>query len=469
VSVRPEGRRRSTRFANGDGSHHQRDENRLLGLAAAFVLAAVVALAMVPAARSGVWAVSVDSGILAFGVIWLACAVSAITLVRRGLPYHDPYLLPVVFLLAGWGLALIWRLAPGFGLRQTIWLPLSTAAMLAIALLPRMSHAGPAQDLRWLRRYRYTWLLLGLVITALTLVVGVNPSGAGERLWLGCCGLYLQPAEILKLLLVVFLASYLADRRELLFETQPGGPIRVPATRGSLVYFLPMLAMWGFSVVILVTQRDLGMSTLFFGIFIAMLYLASGRLVYIAVGAVLLLAAALLGYVLFDVVRLRVEAWWNPWADPSGRSYQIVQSLIAFAAGGVLGRGPGLGNPGVIPVAHSDFIFAALAEEWGLLGVTAVVCLLGLVVFRGLHIAAKGQSRFGQLLAGGLATAVGLQTLLILGGVVKLTPLTGVTLPFVSYGGSSLLANFCLVGLLLRLSAAVPARAGTRAREVAAD
>jgi cell division protein FtsW (lipid II flippase) len=292
----------------------------------------------------------------------------------------------------------------------------------------------------------------GLLLTGLTLVLGVNPSGTGDELWLGCCGLYLQPAEILKLLLVVFLASYLSDRRDQLFETRPGGWSATAPAPQPLRYFLPMLVMWGFSVLVLVSQRDLGMSTLFFGVFVVMLYLASGRLAYVLVGGLLLALAAVLGYYLFDVVRLRVEAWWNPWADPSGRSYQIVQSLIAVAAGGLMGRGPGLGSPTVIPVAHSDFIFAALAEEWGLAGVLAVVGLTAVLVFRGLRVAVECTNLFGQLLASGLATLLGLQALLIMGGVIKLTPLTGLTLPFLSYGGSSLVTAFCLVGLMLRLS-----------------
>jgi cell division protein FtsW (lipid II flippase) len=426
------------------GSQGAQNENRLLGLAGGFVLLAIVALAVVPAVRAGSWVTDVDPGKVALGLVWLVCAGGATALVRRVLPAHDPYILPIVYLLAGWGMVLIWRLSPAFGFRQMVWLPIASAAMLALVSLPG--------DLRWLRRFRYTWLLAGIILTSATLVLGVNPSGAGARLWLGCCGLYLQPAEILKLLLVIFLASYLADRRELLFDTHLGGPVRVPAARQSLVYFLPLLAMWGFSILILLMQRDLGMSTLFFGIFIVMLYLASDRIAYLGAGLVLLAMAAVLGYWLFDVVKLRVEAWWNPWLDPGGRSYQIVQSLIAFAAGGLLGRGPGLGNPGVIPVAHSDFIFAAIAEEWGLLGVVGVTGLLCALVLRSLRIAASTSGQFGQLLAGGLAAAVGLQALLILGGVLKLIPLTGVTLPFVSYGGSSLVANFCMVGLLLRLS-----------------
>ncbi len=422
----------------------QREENQLFSLSAAFVLLAAVAVMLAAPARAGVWAVPMDFSILGFVAVWLACAAAGAMVVQRALPRHDLYLLPIVYLLSGWGIALIWRLAPQFAVRQTIWLAIGTAAMLGIVLLPG--------DLRWLRRYRYTWLFTGLALTALTLILGVNPSGSGDRLWLGCRGLYVQPAEILKLLLVVFLASYLTDRREMLFQTRP--PRVDPMPRGeSLIYFLPMLVMWGFSTLILVSQRDLGMSTLFFGVFIVMLYLASGRWEYVLAGLLLLVLAAVIGYQLFDVVRIRVQGWWNPWADPTGRSFQIVQSLIAQAAGGVFGAGPGQGAPTLIPVAHSDFIFAALAEEWGLLGVLAMTALLGAVVLRAMRIAAGAPSAFGQLLAGGLGALLALQTLLITGGVIKLLPLTGLTLPFVSYGGSSLVSAFCLVGVLLRLSA----------------
>ena len=421
-----------------------REERQLFGIAAAFVLAAAAAVMLAAPARAASWSVSADLGILGLAAVWLVCAAIAAFVVQRALPRHDPYLLPVVYLLSGWGIVLIWRLTPPFALRQTLWLVVGTGAMLGIALLPG--------QLRWLRRYRYTWLAAGLALTALTLIMGVNPSGGGERRWLGCCGLYLQPAEILKLLLVVFLASYLSDRGDLLFQTAPGKGERRPR-RQALVYFLPMLVMWGFSSLILVSQRDLGMSNLFFGVFIVMLYLASGRWEYVAAGAVLLAVAAVLGYALFDVVQIRVQAWWNPWLDPSGRSYQIVQSLIAVAAGGLFGVGPGQGAPTLIPVAHSDFIFAALAEEWGMLGALAMTALEGSLVFRALRVAADAQNAFGQLLAGGLAALLGLQTLIIMGGVIKLLPLTGLTVPFVSYGGSSLVSGFCLVGVLLRLSA----------------
>jgi cell division protein FtsW len=419
----------------------------LLAWAAAFVLAAAAALALVPFARANTWKLEFGIWNLGFGIsliVWIACAATSALVLRRTLPHHDPYLLPLAFFLSGWGLALIWRLTPRFGLRQTVWLGVATVAMLIVASL--------RGELRWLRRYRYTWLLSGLALTALTLIFGVNPSGAGERLWLGCCGVYLQPVEILKLLLVVFLAAYLADRREPLFQpTLPeNGTRRIVAPQPA--YFFPMLFAWGFSMLILVSQRDLGMSTLFFAVFLVMLYLASGRFEYVLAGLILLLLGGLVGYFLFGVVRLRVDTWWNPWADASGQSYQIVQSLIALAAGGLFGRGPGLGAPTLIPVAHSDFIFAALIEEWGLLGALGAIGLLSAVVFRGLRIALRARVGFEQLLAAGLAALVGLQALIIMGGVVKLVPLTGVTLPFTSYGGSSLLAHFIMIGLLLRLS-----------------
>ncbi len=433
-------------------------ERVLLGLAGAFVVAATLALTVAPFARANswnaLWDVSAGLGLWVFVVVWLVSAASAHVVVRRALPGHDPYLLPLVYLLTGWGVTLIWRLFPDFGLRQTAWLAMGTAAMLGVVALPG--------DLRWLRRYRYTWLIAGLGLTALTFIAGVNPAGAGQRLWLGGFGVFLQPAEILKLLLVAFLAAYLADRRELLFadgtgergerKARPYRPYRFPA----FPYFLPLLTMWVFSMLILIAQRDLGTSTLFFAAFLIMLYLASGHGEYVLAGMILLVLGAAAGYALFDVVQIRVEAWWNPWADPTGRSYQIVQSLIALASGGVAGRGPGLGQAALIPVAHSDFILAALAEEWGLLGVIGALASIGLIVLPGLRMALRARGAFEELLAAGLAALIGVQALLITGGVLKVVPLTGVTLPFLSYGGSSLLVHFIMIGLLLKLSSHRP-------------
>jgi cell division protein FtsW len=407
-----------------------RRERILLALGAVFVLLNHLALTLVRGRGvMGMWPI----------LVWMLCAAAAHLVLGYLLPKRDSYLLPVVMLLTGWGLTLVARLAPAFGVRQVIWTVIATAAMLGVCALP--------PDLRILRRYRYTWLLAGLVLLAATLLFGTNPSGDpyAPRLWLGGWGVYFQPSEPLKLLLVIFLASYLAEKREMLIETlQRFAP---------LPYLGPMLLMWGFSMVLLVWQRDLGAAALFFLVFLIMLYLSTGQAEYALAGIGLLLLAGAAGYMLFDVVRLRVDAWWNPWPEADARAFQIVQSLLAFAAGGVGGQGVGQGAPTYIPVVHSDFVFAAIAEEWGLLGAVGTVVCFAVLVMRAMHIAIQRlRVRFLALLAAGIGTLLGVQALMIMAGVLKLVPLTGVTLPFVSYGGSSLLSSFVMVGLLLRIS-----------------
>jgi cell division protein FtsW len=214
-----------------------------------------------------------------------------------------------------------------------------------------------------------------------------------------------------------------------------------------------MLLMWGFCMILLVWQRDLGGASLFFIVFLAMLYASTGEAGYVAAGVGLIAAAGVIGYQLFGVVRLRVDTWWNPWPEANDRAFQIVQSLLAVAAGGVFGQGVGLGAPTYVPVVHSDFAFAAIAEEWGLIGALGVVICLAVLVLRAIRIAlANGRRPFRSLLAAGIGILLAAQSLLIMAGVLKLIPLTGVTLPFVSYGGSSLLSSFVMVGLLLRVS-----------------
>ena len=389
-------------------------------------------------------------------VLAVCIGVAAWTLLRWR-PGHDRLLLPLVGTLSGLGLAEVARLAPSlspggqvvglepalstFLVRQVAWLGLGTLALLAVVLAPG--------DLRWLRRYRYTWLLVGLALLATTLVVGVNPSGFGARLWLGLGGIYFQPSELLKLLMLVFLASYLEGRREVLLAVEARiGRWRLPHP----AYLGPMLLMWGFSMVLLIWQRDLGAALLFFGVFLAMLYAATGQGRYFLTGLVLLSVATIVGYRLFDHVALRVDAWWNPWQEAAGRSFQIVQSLLAFASGGVLGQGLGQGLPTAIPVVHTDFVFAAVGEEYGLMGALAVVGCFALLVSRAFHIALEARRPFDQLLAAGIGALFGLQALVIMGGTLRLIPLTGVTLPFVSYGGSSLLTSMIMVGLLLHIS-----------------
>jgi cell division protein FtsW (lipid II flippase) len=371
-------------------------------------------------------------------VLVLCSGLAAYLVYSRSWP-TDPILLPLIFFLSGLGLVLTTRLAPpAFVLRQQFWLVIATILLLLVTLVPK--------NLNWLRRYKYTWLISGLLLLAATLVFGVNPSGFGARLWLQVGNIYFQPSEPLKLLMIVFLAAYLADRRRQLIEVKAYiGRVAMPHPS----YFGPMLLMWGFSIVLLIWQRDLGAALLFFGTFLGMLYVATSERSYIWVGTLLLIVAVVIGYYLFDVVRLRVDAFLNPWLDPSGRSFQIVQSLLAFASGGFLGQGLGQGLPTAIPVVHTDFVFAAIGEEYGLWGAVGVLLCFASLVSRAFRLALRARSGFEQLLAAGIGTMFGLQTIVITAGTLKLMPLTGVTLPFVSYGGSSLVTSFVMVGILL--------------------
>ncbi len=415
--------------------YHGRDELLLLLLTAIFVFTNAVALSLAQVGQ-------VTGGYLWASGVWLAAMMTAYGLLARFRPRHDPYLLPVLALLTGWGLVLLQRLAPNFLVRQTAWVGLGTAVMLAVAILPT--------SLRWLRRYRYTLLIGGLLLLAATLVLGVNPSGYGAALWLPAPfvgRVFFQPSELLKLLLVIFLASYFDERESLLRLDGEHGRL------GPLPYLAPLLLMWGFCLVLLIWQRDLGAATLFFLLFLALLYLASGDWRYVAGGLALLLAGGIFAYFAFDVVALRVDAWWNPWPDADNRAFQIVQSLYAVAAGGLTGQGIGQGFPTYIPVVHSDFAFAAIAEEWGLVGTLAVVVCYLVLAHRGMKIAVYAARPFHRHLAAGITILLATQAVLIMGGVSKVLPLTGVTLPFLSYGGSSMLISSIMAGLLLFLSA----------------
>ncbi|GAB4311019.1 MAG: hypothetical protein Kow00117_04330 [Phototrophicales bacterium] len=337
------------------------------------------------------------------------------------------------------------RLEPTFADRQAVWLMLSVLAMLLVAATPKV--------LMWLKNYRYLWLTFGLTLLISTILLGSNPSGlsSAPQLWLGFGDIYFQPSEALKIILVVFLASYLAEQyRTMRAEGLISGN-RWMALSPRL--YGPTLLMWGLSIVILIWQRDLGTAVVFFGVFLVLIYTASGYSLVLISGIALITIAAVAAYHLFDVVQLRIDIWLNPWADADGDAYQLVQSLQAFAAGGIIGEGIGLGYPNFIPVVHSDFVFAALAEEWGLIGTIVAVCCLFVLVVRGMIIATYQQGQpFKALMAVGFSTLIGVQSLLIMGGVTRLFPLTGVTLPFMSYGGSSLLMSFIMIGLLLRLS-----------------
>jgi len=410
----------------------------LLLLALAFVGCGLIQLALaeqraVTAAYIWPWVLIAACAIVGWGALTWRTAT------------RDPLLYPITVLLCGWGLIEVTRLQQNCLRRQMTWVGVGMVALLLIAALPYRWY--------WLRRFRYLWLFSGLGLLGLTIVWGVNPLGVGDRLWLSVGRLlYFQPSEALKVLLVIFLASYLAEKRELLVLTGLRvGRLRLPP----LPYLGPMFLMWGFSLLLLVWQQDLGAALLFFGTFVSMLYVTTGRRYYVVVGLGMFACMATAGYFLFDRIRLRGAIWLDPWSDPRGDAYQIVQSLLAFASGGVFGSGVGLGHPTpYIPVVHTDFVFAAVGEEWGLIGALGLILALMVLVARGLRTAMRARTPFVSLLAVGLSAMLGWQSLIILGGTLKLIPLTGITLPFVSYGGSSMLISCIMVGLLIRASCA---------------
>jgi len=392
---------------------------------------------------------------------WLVLLVwaSAAMAVQRQVKYYhadetqpalEPFLIPATLLLSGWGALEITRLSPAFGMRQAVWLGISVLTFCLGLRLPA--------DLNFLRRYKYLWLTGGLLLAGLTIFFGVNPLGSSEHYWLGCCGVYLQPSEPLKLLLIIYLAAYLADR-QYVFPAQTRSQSFLQSTIfGRVTRLVPLLAptllMAGLALAIMVVQRDLGTASIFLFLYTVMVYVATGNVYFLWAGGLGTLLAGAAGYLMFDVVRLRVEAWISPWADPSGRSFQIIQSLLAVANGGLLGRGPGLGSPGLVPVAHSDFIFTSIAEETGLLGAVGLLLVIGLISQRGLRLALTAPTVFPRLLAAGLSAYLAGQSILIIGGNLRLLPLTGVTLPFISYGGSSLLVSWIALLLLILINRA---------------
>jgi len=360
----------------------------------------------------------------------------------------DPYLLPITALLSTLGLVVLYRLNEDLALRQSMWLVVGLVAFLLVLALVR--------NLNFLYRYRLVIGILGLLFLLVTAIFGREINGA--RLWVDFGPINFQPAELGKILLVVFFAAYLVDIREALsVSTRRILGISLPPFR----YLAPLLIVWALSMVLLIFVKDLGTSLLFFGALLVLIYVATGRFFYVLVGLVLFFAGATLLYYLFPHVQLRVDIWLDPWQDPSNKGYQIVQSLFALAEGGLFGRGLGEGylilqsGRTIIPNLETDFIFSAIGEELGLVGAVGIILLYLIFTYRGLRVAVQAKQDFPRLLATGLTSIFALQAFLIIGGVIKLIPLTGITLPFVSYGGSSIVANFVLLALLLRASDAV--------------
>ena len=405
-------------------------QKRLILLAIAFVFLACAALTFAPAVRMHSFDVELRWQQWIGFAVWLIGFWIIFRQVQRLLPDRDPYLLPIIALISGWGLITLYRLDPSYGFKQTAWL--------AICLFGFIIGLRFTNLLNLLRRYKYIWLTLTLVLTVLTFFFGTYPAGSGPNLWLGISGIYLQPSEILKVILVVYLAAYLADNRAAGFRL--------------LQLITPTLLVAGAALVILVVQRDLGTASLFIALYTVVIYLASGKRRFLLISFLVIIGALIGGYYIFSVIQLRVEAWLNPWADANGRSYQIVQSIIAVANGGVFGRGIGLGSPGVVPVSQSDFIYPSIVEESGLLGAFTIVVLYAVIALRGFSISLRASNHFQRYLAAGITTYLISQALLIMGGTIRLLPLTGVTLPFFSYGGSSLVTSFFALLLLLLIS-----------------
>jgi cell division protein FtsW (lipid II flippase) len=380
-----------------------------------------------------------------YGLVFVAIFVLLHLVERIFLPQADSFLLPITALLAAIGLTEIFRIKPALALTQGQWLLVGAALFILTVLVVR--------DHMKLDRYRYLIGAVGLALLVVTILAGTTINGA--KLWIHAFGFSIQPSEFAKLAIVIFLAGYLDDKKVMLSVPQRhvlGVP--VPAFK----YFGPLLVMWVLSLAMLVFMKDFGMALLFMSIFVALMYMATARVVYVVAGVGLFAAAGALAVAIVPHVQDRFTVWLDPWPHAASTGYQLLQSLFTIADGGVVGAGFGRGyllfadRQPVVPDLQTDFIFTAIANEMGLLGAAGIVLLYLLFVWRGFRIAVFAPDGFSKLLAAGLATAFALQTFIIIGGVTRLIPLTGITLPFVSYGGSSITANLMLVALLLMVS-----------------
>jgi cell division protein FtsW (lipid II flippase) len=381
---------------------------------------------------------------LSYAAFFFALFVAAHLVVRMAAPRSDPYLLPIAGLLTAIGVTMIYRIEPDRAFRQGLWIVVGVTLFTALVLLVR--------DHRKLDRLKYTLGVAAIALLVLPALPLLGETVNGATLWVRLGPIAFQPGEFAKVLLVVFLAGYLRDNRELL--SMGFGRLGVPSPK----HFGPLLAIWGGAMLVLVATNDLGGALLYFSIFLAMLYVATGRWPYVAVGLALFALGSFAVYQLIPRVSGRISIWLDPWSDPFREGYQLVQSLYAIAGGGLFGQGLGRGvllsesGESYIPYLETDFIYSAIAQELGLAGAVAVILLYLLFVYRGFRIALLADDGFSKLLAAGLTATLGIQAFIIVGGVTRLIPLTGITLPFVSYGGSSVVANFLLVGLLLMVS-----------------
>lgn len=388
--------------------------------------------------------------LLGYTLAFLVLFIGAHLTIRRFAPYADPLLLPVVALLNGLGLVLIHRLdldrdtpvdGPGAG-QQMLWTLVGVLGFsLVVAFLI---------DHRMLARYDYICGAAGLTLLAIPALLPASLSETnGAKIWIRLPGFSIQPAEFSKILLLIFFAGVLVAKRNLFTSAgQHFLGLDLPRPRD----LAPLLAAWIISVGVMVFEKDLGTSLLLYASFLVMVYIATDRFSWVVIGLTLFGAGSVVAYHLFGHVRGRVQTWMDPFADPEGSGYQMVQSQFSFATGGVFGTGLGNGQPGTVPAASTDFITAVVGEELGLVGLAGVLLLYTIVVVRGLRTAVAVRDSFGKLLAAGLASTLAIQLFIVVGGVTGLIPLTGLTTPWMSYGGSSLVANYLLLAILVRIS-----------------
>ncbi|GMA99640.1 FtsW/RodA/SpoVE family cell cycle protein [Pelosinus sp. IPA-1] len=392
----------------------------------------------------GVAAVSLAHGVINYIALGAICSIFAgfmlvNTLLRRMGHAGDPLLLPLTALLVSIGLTTIFRLRPDLFLVQVIWIGVGLSVFLVSVFLSRR--------LEQVAYFKYICGFIGVSLLLTAIVFGVDIGG--HKSWVIIGPIRFQPSEFAKIFIVLFLAAYLSERRELLTHaTRHYGPLVLPHPR----FVAPLIAVWGITMLMFILQRDMGAALLYFGIAILMAYMVSGRLSYVIIGLVLFLIGSVICYKLYSHIQIRVDIWLNPWADPNGGAYQIVQSLFALGSGGIMGTGLTYGFPGMIPEVHTDFIFAAIGEEMGLMGAGAVIIIYIILIYRAFRASLLSIMPFSMMVAGGLAVSMALQIFLIIGGVIKFFPLTGITLPFISYGGSSIVSNFILLGMLFSIS-----------------
>ncbi|HZG95022.1 MAG TPA: FtsW/RodA/SpoVE family cell cycle protein [Mycobacteriales bacterium] len=422
----------------------RRVELRLILLAVVISMAAYAALNLAQDAH-------LSTGLVGYGGSLAALFIAAHLAVRWLAPAADPLLLPLAALLNGLGLVVVRRIDYAYQERaedaaqnapqQLIWTAVAVVVFVGVLIAVR--------DHRALDRYRYTFMVVGLVLLLLPALPGIGRTINGARLWVRVGPMTVQPSEIAKLALIVFFASYLVAKREVLsLATRRILGLHLPRARD----LGPVLLAWLASLAVLVRGKDLGTSLLFFGVFLVMLYISTERTSWLLIGVLLFASGAVVAYRLFGHVRVRFQTWIDPFADPQGDGFQLLQSLFGLATGGLLGTGLGRGRPAEVPYSRTDFIFSAIGEELGLVGVAAVLLIYLFIVARGMRTALGVRDEFGKLLAAGLSFSLALQVFVVVGGVTRLIPLTGLTLPFLSYGGSSLVANYALIALLLRIS-----------------